>query len=314
MVRISVVVCTYNRADVLRTALESLCNQDLDRSLYEIIVVDNNSTDDTRHVVEGFADHGNMQYLFEKKPGPSHARNTGWKQARGKYIGFFDDDAKAPENWLTVADTIIKDTSPDIFGGPYFPFYTSKRPAWFKEEYESFRPWSEPRLMAVTEHLCGTNIFFRRSLLEMSGGFDAALGPHGDAMGYGEETALMITIRNRKPDAEVLYDPALYVFHLVRPHKMKMLWNIGKAFLLGRYSHYVFLDRNITVLHKLLSLFKGLFLMLLIPADGMYGLVFRNRKRFPFFLNYLYEHTTKYIYILGVQYETIVQRIKMKIP
>ena len=51
----------------------------------------------------------------------------------------------------------------------------------------------------------------------MSGGFDATLGPHGDVMGYGEETALMITIRNRKPDAEVLYDPALYVFHLVRP-------------------------------------------------------------------------------------------------
>jgi glucosyl-dolichyl phosphate glucuronosyltransferase len=314
MVRISVVVCTYNRADVVRTALESLCNQDIDRSLYEIIIVDNNSTDNTRSVVEGFTDHGNVRYIFEKKPGPSHARNAGWKQARGEYVGFSDDDAKAPENWLTVADRIIRDTSPDIFGGPYFPFYVSERPAWFKEEYESFRPWSEPRLLAVTEHLCGTNIFFRRSLLEMSGGFDAMLGPHGDVMGYGEETALMITIRDRKPDAEVLYDPALYVFHLVRPDKMKILWNIGKTFLLGRYSHYVFLDQNITILYKFLSVLKFLCLILFIPADGIYGLVFRNRKRFPFFRNYLYEHTTNYIYILGMQYETIVQKIKKKIP
>jgi len=58
MIRISVIVCTYNRATLVRGVLESLCNQDIDGSLYEIIVVDNNSTDDTRRVVESFLDHG----------------------------------------------------------------------------------------------------------------------------------------------------------------------------------------------------------------------------------------------------------------
>ena len=95
---------------------------------------------------------------------------------------------------------------------------------------------------------------------------------------------------------------------------MKMGWKIGKTFLLGRYSHYVFFDQNITILYKFLSAFKILCLVLLIPADGMYGLVFRNRQRFPFFRNYVYEHTAKYIYILGMQYETIVRKIKKKIP
>ncbi len=84
--------------------------------------------------------------------------------------------------------------------------------------------------------------------------------------------------------------------------------------MLGRYSHYVFFDQNITILHKFLSAFKILCLVLLIPADGMYGLAFRNRQRFPFFRNYVYEHTTNYIYILGMQYETIVRKIKKKIP
>jgi glucosyl-dolichyl phosphate glucuronosyltransferase len=312
MISISVVVCTYNRADLLRTALESLCNQDIDRSLYEIIIVDNNSTDDTRSVVEGFTDHGNVQYIFEKKPGPSHARNAGWKQARGEYVGFFDDDAKAPENWLTVADRIIRDTSPDIFGGPYFPYYTSERPAWFKEEYESFRPWSEPRILAVTEHLCGTNIFFRRSLLEMSGGFDAMLGPHGDVMGYGEETALMITIRNRKPDAEVLYDPALYVFHLVRPDKMKIGWILHNLFIAGQYFNYVLLGRNTTLLQKGKALVRFFIFATLIPADCVYGLIFRKRARYPYFYNYFYEHTSFYVRGLGVSYERIAQRIRKR--
>ncbi len=253
-----------------------------------------------------------MQYLFEKKPGPSHARNTGWKRARGEYVGFFDDDAKAPANWLTVADAIIKDRSPDIFGGPYFPFYMSKRPAWFKEEYESFYPGSEPRLLPVTEHLCGTNIFFRRSLLEMSGGFDATLGPHGDVMGYGEETALMITIRNRKPDAEVLYDPALYVFHLVRPTKMKMLWILRNFFIAGQYHNYVLLSRNTTLPQKCKALVRFFIFATLIPADCVYGLVFRKRAKYPYFYNYFYEHTSFYVRGLGVTYERIAQRIQKK--
>jgi glucosyl-dolichyl phosphate glucuronosyltransferase len=312
MIRISVVVCTYNRAAILRTALESLCNQDIDRSLYEIIVVDNNSTDNTRRVVESFTENGNVQYLFEKKPGPSHARNTGWKRAHGEYIGFFDDDAKAPENWLTVADTIIKDRSPDIFGGPYFPFYTSRRPAWFKKEYESFYPGSKPRLLSRTEHLCGTNIFIKRTPLEESGGFDATLGPHGDVMGYGEETALMITIRNRKPDAEVLYDPTLYVFHLVRPDKMKMGWILHNLFISGQYHNYVLLSRNTTLPQKGKALVRFFIFATLIPVDSIYGLIFRKRVKHPYFYNYFYEHTSFYVRGLGVSYERIAQRIRKR--
>jgi glycosyltransferase involved in cell wall biosynthesis len=302
-------VCTYNRAGIVRTALESLCRQDYDASRYEIIVVDNNSTDDTRSTVEGFLDRDNVRYCFEGKPGPSHARNAGWRLARGQYVGFMDDDARAPENWLTVADAVIKDRFPDIFGGPYFPYYTSERPAWFKEEYESFHPWSETRRLSAAEHLCGTNIFFRRNLLEESGGFDAALGPHGDVMGYGEETALMITIRNNRPDALVLYDPALSVFHLVRPPKMKMASKMMDVFVLGRYSEYVFFGRRRTARSRLRALLEFPCLGALIAADGAYGLLFRDREKLPFFFNYLYEHTLKYIYGLGVRYEGIVRRI-----
>ncbi len=312
MIKISIVVCTYNRAELLRTLLETLCNQNLDKSLYEIIVVDNNSTDNTRSVIESFSDNGTVRYVFEKKPGPSHARNAGWHLAQGEYVGFTDDDSRVPENWLEVAEKIIGSESPDIFGGPYFPFYMSTKPAWFKDEYRSLYLGPQPKILSSTEYLHGPNMFVRRSFINEFGGFDAKLGHHGDILGYGEEAALIRMIRNKKPDAITLYEPELYVFHLVQSFKMKKLWNIYNAFILGRYSNYAFFDQNIGILHKPLYVLEIFCLVLLTLADCLYGLIFRNRRKFPFFFNYVSEHTLKYVYMSGVLYERIVQRIPEK--
>jgi glycosyltransferase involved in cell wall biosynthesis len=312
MTEISVVVCTYNRAEWLRSLLETLCNQSLDKSRYEVIITDNNSTDDTRSVVESFNGRGNVRYVFETKPGPSHARNAGLRLVQTEYVGFTDDDCRAPENWLEVAVKTIEDQSPDIFGGPYYPFYLSKKPAWFQDRYQSLYLGPETRTLSHTEYVHGPNMFFRRSLINECGGFDPILGHHGDVLGYGEEAALIQKIRNGKPDAVSLYVPELYTFHLVQPKKMKKSWNIYNAFVLGRYSSYVFLPQNITVFHKLLYLLEIFGLLAVIFADCIYGLFFRNRTKFPFLFNYINEHTEKYIYILGVRCERIVRKIKKK--
>jgi glucosyl-dolichyl phosphate glucuronosyltransferase len=312
MIKISVVVCTYNRTELLRTALETLCKQSLDTSLFEIIVVDNNSTDNTRSVIESFMGHGNVRYVLEKMPGISYARNAGWLLAQGQYVGFTDDDVRVPENWLEVAEKIIETKSPDIFGGPYFPFYISPKAAWFKDEYQSLDLGPRSRMLSDTEYFHGPNMFFRRSLLDEFGGFDPKLGHHGDVLGYGEEATLIRKIRSKKPGATAFYEPGLYVLHLVQSMKMGKAWNISKTFILGRYSNYVFLDQNITILHKLLYLFEIFALASLILADCLYGLIFRNRRKYPFLFNYIYEHTIKYIYLLGVRYERIVQGIPKK--
>jgi len=312
MIKISVVVCTYNRADIVQSAIESLCSQGFNRSLYEIIVVDNNSTDNTRCVVEGFLNYGNVRYVFEKEPGASHARNAGWRVAAGEYVGFSDDDCRVSENWLEVAEKIIRTNSPDIFGGPFFPFYRTERPAWYKDEYGSFYPNTEPKILSGPEYLCGTNFFLRRRFLDEFGGFDTDLGPHGDVLGYGEETALIQRIRNEKADAKVLYDPELLVYHLVTRSKMKMGYLMNSIFIVGRYSNYVFFNRKTALPHRFICLLQVLCLALYIPADCMFGLLFRDRKKFPLFFNYVYEHTVKYVYILGTRYERVVQKIGKK--
>src|SRR3989337_3554689 len=97
---ISAIICTHNRVEYLTKAIQSLVDQNIPKSKYEIIVVDNCSTDSTREVVEKFSSKSNIRYIYEPTLGANKARNTGWRNARGKYIAYLDDDAIASPVWL----------------------------------------------------------------------------------------------------------------------------------------------------------------------------------------------------------------------
>src|SRR3990170_3383610 len=97
---ISAIVCTHNRAPYLFKALRSLDNQTLDSALYEVIVVDNASKDNTKEVFREFSGKTNWRYIYEPDIGLSRARNTGWRNAHGAYIAYLDDDAVACPEWL----------------------------------------------------------------------------------------------------------------------------------------------------------------------------------------------------------------------
>src|SRR5678815_492050 len=109
---ISVVISTYNRASVLPAAIESILRQNAPEVNYELIVVDNNSTDDTRQVVESFSNR-NVRYVFEAKQGPSHGRNAGIANARGRIIAFTDDDVRPAADWLSNIKRAF-DNNPDV--------------------------------------------------------------------------------------------------------------------------------------------------------------------------------------------------------
>src|SRR5262245_35900641 len=101
---ISVVVCTYNRAALLREALRSLFAQKLEDLSYEIIVVDNNSSDDTPARVESLKSESPvpLHYFRESRQGNAYARNAGVEQAAASIIAFLDDDCTADENWIAM--------------------------------------------------------------------------------------------------------------------------------------------------------------------------------------------------------------------
>jgi glucosyl-dolichyl phosphate glucuronosyltransferase len=308
----SVVTYTYNREKLLAQVMESICSQSVPFHLYEVIVVDNRSTDDTRKVVESFAARfSNVRYIREEKQGSSAARNRGWKEAIGEYVAFIDDDAKAPAEWLQVAQSVIHDQAPDVFGGPVYPFYISPKPVWYKDEYGTLSNGDQPRLLSgMNEFFSGSNLFTRRCLLEELGGFDEKFGMFGDRLGYGEETAFLSQVRSINSDAIIYYEPKLYTFHLVRPEKYALSWQLRSRFVLGRYNYQAYGDNvpGLQLRHVL-----GFFVLPVVIAwEATLGILLRDRKIYPRYQNYVVECIFRNISTWGKLYQRLSQVVFAK--
>lgn len=234
---ISVVVCTYNRAGLLRSCLEPLTAQTLAREKFEVLVIDNNSTDDTSQVANEFAaKNSHFRVIAEPEQGLSHARNRGWKEAEGQFVAYIDDDARARTDWLSQMYGFVE-RNPDVeaFGGPFEAFFEMELPVWFPPEYGSWSLGERERPIKVgEEYINGTNMAFRKSLLQSLGGFKTSLGMTGERISYGEETRLLIDLAER--GIPVYYLPQMRVSHLVADYKMSLRWLLFSSYASGRCS------------------------------------------------------------------------------
>jgi glycosyltransferase involved in cell wall biosynthesis len=239
MIQLSVVVCTHNRAEMLATALQSLVQQSLDKRLYEILVVDNASSDATPEVLRGFRARyreWNIVVTREDRLGLGYARNAGVSEARGSYVAFMDDDARADKDWLRLGLHCFEHVKPTPFvvGGSIFPFYAAPRPAWFKDEYE-IRTWGEKsRFLGNTESFSGSNIIVRKEIIEKYGGFGVQLGMQGAYLSVGEETILFEKIRRHGSSGTLYYSPKLVMLHAVPSYKMTISYQLARAFVGGQ--------------------------------------------------------------------------------
>jgi glycosyltransferase involved in cell wall biosynthesis len=305
----SVVICTYNHAEALPAIIDSLCRQTLERSRYEIIVVDNNSTDATRAVVDALTRrHPGIRYCFEPAQGISHARNCGWKQARGLYVAYLDDDCRPPEEWLTVASEIIERHSPMAMGGPYRTAFDGARPRWVTDYFNSFVPLKEPGFLERHEYgsLAGGNVFFLRTVFEAVR-FDPRLGHVGRTVGYGEETAVLKEISDRFP-ASLYYDPRLYVDHLVRPEKLTLSYNIRASFGAGRSFVR---RRDVTPAGPARLILSAGVTLLSLTVDVLVRMLLRDRRRYPYPQTYLFERCLGHVRRLGFLYEQGLRRKRL---
>jgi len=307
---ISVVICTYNRSDTFVDALKTICNQTLDTSFYEIIIVDNNSSDNTAHVAKDFCERfSTVSYCMESKQGLSHARNRGWQEAKGEYVAYIDDDCKIPEQFLAVAKSIIERISPVVFGGPGLAFYNSPKPYWYKDSYGSHMPFKEARILKEIEitKIYGMNMFFRRSALQASGGFDPKLGMIGDKLAYYEETAVLLHIAKTMPEEIFYYDPALYVYHLVQEERMSFRWFVKASISLGRHSVLCNGSDMAPGTGRLVLLKHIISQSLLLLKHFVHSFLFRNRTVYIYYQNYIYERSFNHLRKIGELYEHFVQ-------
>ena len=237
---LSVIVCTFNRANLLPFSLRALSEQTLDQSAYEILIIDNNSTDHTRQVgLEFIHQHPNVRYFLEPQQGLSHARNRGCQEARGQYVAYVDDDAKADPAWgeriVAVFERVVP--QPLAVGGPYFPWYESKPPRWFTEDFEK-RYWGNRAKFLDTKQatlgLSGSNMAFPKEVLSRFGPFSTDEGIM--KRNLGEEADLFHRIFRsgiREKKCLFWYDPAIVVHHWTPLRNAEIGYRTRRAFKSG---------------------------------------------------------------------------------
>jgi glucosyl-dolichyl phosphate glucuronosyltransferase len=237
--RISAVICTRNRADRLALAVQSLTrDQTLPRELYEVIVVDNGSTDRTATLMAEIGrDCVNLRVITEPTLGLTPARNRGWRAARSPYVAFMDDDAIAEPGWLehTLAAFEQSHPRPAAVGGKIFPIWEYQRPDWLSDpllELFSVCDYSStPVYLPDVLHrqsLVGANIAFTKAALERVGGFTEGLGRVGANLLSGEE--LLVQIQLEDLGEPIYYEPRAVVGHLVPKNRVTREWILARSY------------------------------------------------------------------------------------
>jgi glucosyl-dolichyl phosphate glucuronosyltransferase len=232
--KISVVICTFNRHDLLLEAIMSIELQDLPEQEYELIIVDNSDDVLARDkFLDGLHLDCTYRYLKEAQPGLSRARNIGIHAARAELIAFLDDDAKASNGWLRhIIDAFLKHQEAGVVGGPVRPLWAARPPAWLTPRLQSFLTiidrGDEPRLLAGEEWLSGTNIAFRARAVTEAGLFPENLGRVKSLLLSNEE--LLVTKRIRDLGYTVFYDPKIEMHHRVHADRVSQAWLRRRVF------------------------------------------------------------------------------------
>lgn len=237
-IRISVVIATHNRCKYLSQALQGLINQSLDKNDYEVIVVDNASTDATKELVkQKFLELSNLVYIYEPTPSANLARNIGWKKAKAKYVAYLDDDAIPANTWL---ENILKcfdkvKPEPAIIGGKVVPIWERERPHWLSDKLLSalsLIDYSNTPIYLTGRKLpFSVNMIFQKDLLEQFGGFDLNLGRKGKKLISGDETAIALKIRNA--GYSIFYHPEILVNHIIPANRLTQGWFIKRLYWQG---------------------------------------------------------------------------------
>lgn len=225
---ITAIVCTHSRSHSLRKCLSSLLKQTLPRDHYEVLVVDNGSTDDTASVIREFANEPGVRSVLEPVLGLSKARNTGWREAQADYVGYIDDDATAEERWLESALWCFEyvKPAPAWVGGPIHLDWEMKAPAWINEELSvplGKVYWGDKACwLTPQQRLGGGNSFYEKKLLEETGGFDENLGRKPGGLLSGEEAELQQ--RFQAMGRNLYYHPGIGIWHFVSVERCRPEW------------------------------------------------------------------------------------------
>lgn len=225
---VSIIICTYNRAKYIGPLLESIVRNDFDKTRYEVVLVDNNSTDDTPQVCASFASaHPELllRYVQEQEQGLSAARNKGIREAEGEILIFVDDDALVDEHYISYYVEFLAE-HPEVMaaGGPIEPQYETSEPDWMTKYTRALLcGWmnygSEVRAYPSGRYPGGGNACYRREVFDRVGLFNTSLGRKGTSLMASEEKDIFDKMATQGMDVRYIPGPVLH--HIIPQHKLE---------------------------------------------------------------------------------------------
>lgn len=252
MIELSVIVPTRNRSGILKKMLDSMLDQTIGQEFFEVLVVDNASTDDTKQVVESYRDRIlNLQCLYEQEPGLHRGRHRGLNAATAGILVYADDDIEAFPTWLEGIQESFADENVALVGGKNLPNYESKPPLWIRKMWNkpagygkklgalSILDYGEDISVITPYDVFGCNYSIRKSILLQSGGFHPD-GMPPELIRFRGDGETYVSRFISKSEFKTLYHPKASVYHLVTNARMTEEYFGNRAFSQGvsdSYSH-----------------------------------------------------------------------------
>jgi glycosyltransferase involved in cell wall biosynthesis len=262
-IKYSVIVCTYNRSNFLKETLNSILSVFKDRCDFEVLVIDNNSTDDTESVLDDYLNVLEIRYFFEKSQGLSFARNRGILESRGDILIYLDDDIDLPQNYFDLCDEIFNNEAIAISGGKVLPC-DADIPKWLPRKYyflvSVYDLGDKPKNV---RYLMGGNFAIRKEVALKIGFYNTRLGRRGKLLMGGEE----IDYQNRARDLgyKICYYPEQLIFHKI-DDKLNLDYILRYAYQLGKSERII--DSEHSTVRVLSKSFKSFFAILISTFFG----------------------------------------------
>jgi glucosyl-dolichyl phosphate glucuronosyltransferase len=222
---LTVIICTYNRCEGLRSCLMDLREQATRVNLdWEVLVVDNNSVDSTEVVLQSVSRDfpRPLRWVKESRQGLSHARNRGIIEARGCYIAFTEDDVRIDRLWVSSICEMFDKTACDAVAGRIEVFWNAPRPRWLTDDllgFLGYLNYGEEQMLTESTPFFGGNMAFAKSVFEKIGTFDPNLGRQGRKLVGGEEIDLFR--RFLAAGLCAYYQPIAVVHHIIASNRLK---------------------------------------------------------------------------------------------
>jgi len=245
MLKLSVIIPTRNRAKYLKIALESVLDQTLCSDEYEIIVIDNGSSDNTKEVVDSLNGvyEKRIKYFYEELPGLHNGRHRGIKEARAKILTFADDDIIATSEWLESINESFASTDVVLVGGKVLPKWETSPPDWISKFWEhdergkwlghlSLLDFGDKKIEISPYFVYGCNFSIRRDILKQCGGFHPDGMPQELIRYRGDgETAVSRKVLDCGYNA--IYAPKAKIYHLVPTARMTLEYFCRRSYNQG---------------------------------------------------------------------------------